>query len=147
MYRAIIWWTMCLFLVFFWVHFALWTFGQPASQRAVPDGVPFEFSENTVCFQTDYQDADCFEIHNVYHEDILPFEIDGVDPEKRILYINVDPMFTRGDDGSCEAFGSLVYNILDEIPDGWQLFVTNEWVPSAKNPISKPWAKVLAEGY
>ncbi|MGW8180036.1 MAG: hypothetical protein ACWGQW_14935 [bacterium] len=121
--------------------------GMPSKGDVHYGTVPFDVDQNVVCFQDGYQSAECIRFDNVYHEDLLPFEIEGVNPDKKILFVQVDSYFTGGSDGACESFGWLMVNMLDEMPAGWKIFVTNEWVPSKENPISKEWAAVLAEGY
>lgn len=100
-----------------------------------------------VCFQTDYQDADCLKFEDVWHENIFPFEIMGVNPDYKTMFVKVDDYFTKGDDGACQSFGALINNMLEQMPEGWQIYVTNKWVPSKKNPIDLGWSRTLAEGY
>ena len=109
--------------------------------------VPFDIYENQLCWQDGYQSVDCVRFDNVYHEGLMPFEIKGVNPKTKVVRIHVNDYFTRGDDGSCQAFGTLVNNILEEMPEGWGIFVTNEFVPSSKNPIDLGWSRTLAKGY
>jgi len=51
---------------------------------------------------------------------------------------------TLGTDGACAAFGMWALRMTEKYGC---IYVTNEWVPSAKNPITHEWAQVLAEGY
>ena len=87
------------------------------------------------------------DFENVYHEGIKPFDIVGVNYRTKILYVRVDNAFTNGSDGACESFGVLMNNMLEDMPEGWGIFVTNEFVPSSKNPIDLGWSRTLAKGY
>lgn len=145
MKKALTWWLICLGLAWFWVHLALFL---------MPTNAHGEEAERAIKYQTQWDvragfalDGKYFEFHDVYHEDITPFVVTGVNYGRKILYIKVDDAFTNGSDGACQAFGSLVLNILNALPDGWALYPTNKWIPSAKKLISKNWAKKLAEGY
>lgn len=88
-----------------------------------------------------------FDFSNVWHEELEPFETVNVDWHSKTLFIELDPALTIGSDGACQAAGALILNILEELPEGWNVYVTNDWVPSAQNPINIAWARVLAEGY
>ena len=76
---------------------------------------------------------------------IVRFE--AYDVDKRIVYVELNDQFTTGSDGACQGAGMVILHILKELPKGWRVHVTNEWVPSRKNPIDIEWAKHLSEGY
>lgn len=117
----------------------------------IDEQVPMDAGQDgdayVVCFQTDYLEAECFEFSDVWHENTFPFSVTGVNPDYKTLFVEVDGYFTRGDDGSCQSFGALINNMLEEMPEGWQVYVVNEWVPSNRNPIDLNWSRKLAEGY
>jgi len=143
MKKALIFFVSAVVLAWFWVCLVL--FLVPAHAEEAERG----FKEQT---QWDARagfalDGKYFEFHDVYHEDITPFVVTGVNYNRKILYIEVDKAFTDGSDGACQAFGSLVLNILDALPSGWALYPTNKWVPSARKLITKKWASQLAKGY
>lgn len=143
MKKSVIWFVCTMLLAWFWV--ALVLFLVPANAEEAERG----FKEQSAWdVRAGFAlDGKYFEFHNVYHEDITPFVVTGVNYTRKILYIRVDKAFVDGSDGACQAFGALVKNILAELPDGWKLFPTNKWVPSAKKLITKEWAEQLAKGY
>ncbi len=60
------------------------------------------------------------------------------------LAVEAPDELTIGTDGACAAFGMWALRMTEKFGC---IYVTNEWVPSAKNPITHEWAQVLAEGY
>lgn len=152
--RALTWWATCLILAFFWTHLALFLINDidrnayDIRTTCTDDGDCFD---ERVPITDDHQtfeiDGVVFEFTNVYHEDLNPFYVERVNNNTKVMYIKFDSAFTRGDDGSCQAFGALVFNMLSVLPGGWAIYVTNDWVPSKKNPIDLAWAEELAEGY
>ena len=85
---------------------------------------------------------------DVWHENVLPFEIRRINAHTKVLSVELDRALTSGSDGACQAAGQVILHMLEQMPEGWAIYVTNEWVPSAKNPIDLGWARVLADdGY
>jgi hypothetical protein len=69
------------------------------------------------------------------------------DTNDKIAYLYLDSQYTNGSDGACQGAGMLILQTLNNLPDGWKVYITNDWVPSSVNPIDKEWAKILAQGY
>lgn len=96
----------------------------------------------------DIKGGNPFIFKNIWHEDIVPLEEKmAVNWHTKVLYVKVSEQLTLGDDGSCAAFGMVMLNMLEQMPDGWAIYVTNSWIPSKHNPIDLKWARVLAKGY
>ena len=55
------------------------------------------------------------------------------DYKSKTIYIKLHPLLTTGSDEACYA-AALIINAICE--QGWKVYVTNNWVPSAKNPIN-----------
>lgn len=69
--------------------------------------------------------------------------------QRKVIRIHIpdNHWFTTGTDGACEAFGIFAKKLLDIYADGWLLYATGSFVPSAKMPIDLEWAQELAKGY
>jgi len=70
-----------------------------------------------------------------------------VDFENKIVFVKLNEQLTTGSDEACQAAGMTILTILETLPEGWRIHITNKWVPSRENPIDLEWAKKLAEGY
>ena len=70
-----------------------------------------------------------------------------IDHKNKIVYVQLSELLVTGSDGACQGAGMVVLAILENLEPGWKVYVTNEWVPSRKNPIDIEWARYLAEGY
>lgn len=73
--------------------------------------------------------------------------IEHVDYETDIVYVKLHPALVTGSDGACQVAGMVILTIIETIGTNWQVHITNDWVPSKKNPIDYQWAKELAKGY
>jgi hypothetical protein len=86
-------------------------------------------------------------IGNMVAKDEPGARITRSDKLNKIAYVELHPMLISGSDGACQTAGIVILDILEHLPDEWQVHITNEWVPSRYNPIDKKWAKTLAQGY
>jgi hypothetical protein len=64
--------------------------------------------------------------------------------KKKFLEIEIHGYYTLGTDSACLAFGRFVKSLTDIDPN-LSIWVTGRFVPSLYNPISRDWAKILAD--
>jgi hypothetical protein len=75
------------------------------------------------------------------------YKIEKIDRGGKTLYVRLSDKLVSGSDGACQSAGIVINSIIEDKGEDWKVFVTNDWVPSKRNPIDIGWSRELKKGY